>query len=64
MANFQKRHYEALAGFIKSIPFNEFFRQVIAGQLAGALLKDNPDFNSRRFYTACGLLPAEENPNL
>jgi hypothetical protein len=52
---FQKRHYKAIADLVK----NEIagaYKATVAHVLADAFERDNPLFNRKRFYDACGLV--------
>jgi hypothetical protein len=61
---FQRRHYEALAGLIRSLKDLEGQGMTISAsevefRLLGALLRDNPQFDATRFTKACHATDAE-----
>lgn len=71
---FQRRHYETLAATVKARidQDNAFFPEgdgktarldalhSIAGDMADALAKDNPNFRRGQFMTACGFAPISD----
>lgn len=48
-----KRHFEAIAGAVRSAPIDEESRLVIASELAGVLVQFNDRFEAGRFIRAC-----------
>lgn len=50
-----RKHFQALADCIKSLPVSEEVRSVVASRMADTLKVFNPSFNRDRFLRACGV---------
>ena len=52
---FARRHYEAIAETIRTMPIDSVPRTVAAMTLADAFEQDHPSFDYKRFLKACGV---------